>query len=174
MFTETIGVRYLSTHPTPPRGRPQCRVFRCEGETLRALCMPGAGLQRTGRLASPSPAWTFSDPGRAAGSAELRQSALERRHRAVDVLQFIEPEQAQPEGAKARRLMALQRHAGRALQAELTEPLAGSDVGVSGIADDHARGLIALGRDARKTRFFQRPPHPLAELLLCFASSLEA
>src|SRR5262249_42256948 len=78
------------------------------------------------------------------------------------------------EAAKARRLVALQRHAGRALQTELAELLARSDVSVAGIADDDARRLVALGCNAREARFFERRPRPFAELLLRLPSSLEA
>src|SRR5262249_44528542 len=125
---------------------------------------PSAPLRRT------APLWSNGF----AASGEPRQSLLQRRHRTVDVLQLLEAGQAQPEGTKTRRLAALQRHSGRALQPQVAEFLAGSDVGVSGVADDHARRLVARGRNARKTSSFERRPHPLAELVLRFARPLEA
>lgn len=86
--------------------------------------------------------------GLSGSSQHLVQRLLQSRHGAVDITQFVQPEQADAEGLEVCRLVALQRHASGDLQAERGELGAALDLRVVGVADHHARRLKTRRRHA--------------------------
>jgi hypothetical protein len=61
---------------------------------------------------------------------------------------FVQPEEPDTKGPEVRRLVALQGHACRRLQAGRDKLLPRLDVGIGGVAHDHAGRLETLGGDA--------------------------
>jgi hypothetical protein len=57
------------------------------------------------------------------------------------VVPFVQPKQTDAEGAEVGAFVALQRHAGRGLQASSQKLFAALDVGVGGVAHHHAGRL---------------------------------
>src|SRR5690606_13623083 len=105
---------------------------------------------------------------------ELAQRLVQAGHRAVDVVQLVEPEEAEPEGAEVCRLVTLQRHPGRGLQAYAEELPAGADVGVVGVAHHDSGRFVAGRRHARKTPAGKQRAYRVAERLLFGAHLVEA
>ena len=95
-------------------------------------------------------------------------------HRAVNVVQLLQPEQPDPEGLEIRALVALQRHAGGSLQALAQEFLAGLDVRVIGVTDHHPRRLEAGRRNTRYAFAHEQGTHFVAQFLLLGTHLLEA
>ena len=94
------------------------------------------------------------DLGRGSHALSALQHLIQRLfqgvYRALDIVQLLQPEQADAEGLEVRRLVALQGDAGGDLQALGGEFFAGFDFAVVGVADHHAGGLEAFGGDAFK------------------------
>ena len=108
------------------------------------------------------------------GSADLVERLLERGDAALDVVQLVEAEEAEPESLEFGALPNLQRHAGRGLQPHLQELLAVLDAGVGGVAHHHARRLVALGRHTGDAPALEQRTHLGAEFDLFGAHLLEA
>lgn len=79
---------------------------------------------------------------------------------------LFQPEQADAKGHEVWPFVALQRYAGGGLQALLQEFLAGLNLGVGGVADDHAGRLEALGGHAGQATAFKQRAHLGAQRLL--------
>jgi hypothetical protein len=109
----------------------------------------------------------ISDP----GNADIVQRLGQMRHGAIRVMPFVQAEQADAEGLEVRAFIALQRHARGGLQAHLEEGAAALDFRVGGVADDHARRLVALGRHAGKAARLQQLAH-LAPSSICSSRTL--
>ena len=122
------------------RGRAPCRAAVCRRE-------------QGGKLFGAS----------AAGNVEAGAQLFER---AFGVVQFVEAEEPDAEGAEIGTFVALQGDAGSDLQAGGERLLAALQFGVGGVADDHARGLEAFGGDARVTARDEQLAHPPAEFFL--------
>ena len=104
----------------------------------------------------------------------LIQCLLQSAYRAFDIVQFVQPEQADAEGLEVRRFVALQGYAGGDLQALGGEFFAGFDFAILGVADHHAGGLEALGGDAFEAFAGEQGADSFAELLLFGAHLGEA
>ena len=144
------------------RGAPRGARIRCRGQGPGCGAVQ-AGADRDRALSGPRRARGAGQAAARAAAPEPRMcpsAASEVRHRAVDVVQLVEPEQADAEGLEVGRLVALQRHAGGGLQALAEEGLAAVQAVVVGVADDHARRLEALRRHAAQARWTQAARAP--------------
>ena len=73
-------------------------------------------------------------------SSDPPQRLLERLDRSVDVLEFIQAEQADAEGREVFRLVAFKGNPGGDLHARVDKFLSGADAGVVCVEDDARRG----------------------------------
>ena len=87
---------------------------------------------------------------------------------------LFQTEQTNAKGHEVGRFIALQRHAGSGLQTGSKKLATGLDLGIFGVAHDHARRLEALGRHAWDAPALEQGPHLGAQLHLLFANFREA
>ena len=100
--------------------------------------------------------WPANDFDRLSGDETLllldntAQSLIKCRDGPFNILQFVQPEQANAECLKLLALITHQGHSGRNLQSGLSKLLSTFELRVCGIADNHRRRRESIRCDARQ------------------------
>ena len=87
-------------------------------------------------------------------SNDLVQRGCQLRNCAINILQFVETEQTDAERPEISTLIALQRDTCSNLQSLRKKLGAVLQLGITGVTDDNARRLEALGRNTGKAFAF--------------------